>query len=85
MQNVVMKLSLRGSISCRPHSVCQLSVWMARPGVRLGRYGSRPIFDSFFAKRVQQNMRNGIRFGIRFGSRSVYGSVVKFVVLWRES
>ena len=71
MQNDVMKLSLRGSISSGPHSVCQLSVWMVRPGVRLGRYGSRPIFGSFFAKKVQQNMRNGIR----FGSRSVYGSV----------
>ena len=77
MQNVVMKLSLRGSISSGPHSVCQLSVWMVRPGVRLGRYGSRPIFGSFFAKKVQKNMRNGIR----FGSRSVYCSVaVRYTV-----
>ena len=77
MQNVVMKLSLRDSISSGPHSVCQLSVWMARPGVRLGRYGSWPIFGSFFAKKMQRNMRNGIR----FGSRSVYGSVaVRYTV-----
>ena len=71
MQNVVMKLSPRGSISSGPHSVCQLSVWMVCPGVRLGRYASRPIFGSFFAKEMQKHVRNGIR----FGSRSVYGSV----------
>ena len=67
MQNDVMKLSLRGSISSGPHSVCQLSVWMVRPGVRLG--SSRPIFGSVFTKKVQH---------IR---ETVYGSVaVRYTV-----
>ena len=76
MQNDVMKLSLRGSISSGPHSVCQLSVWMVRPGVRLGRYGYRLILGMFLQKSAK-HMRNGIR----SGSRSVYGSVaVRYTV-----